>query len=210
MGAFAGLGIPNTKTTDATVTIGEVPLDDNGAFYAPLAAEEEGLALFTDYEVNNRYEKDNHVYMMPIASPGGFQGHSVSFVQLASATLLWISDWTAARLLKQPVAPDPTVSDGNWILLDVHLEPGMVTVGPDGATPLYRISGTYVYGHVNPSRDIANNVSFSRPPWLEDVFDRSMPLDKLAKGIIDRNVGGPVRYANPGVPASEGYVVETS
>ena len=164
----------------AEVAVGEIPGGDNNA-----AFKEQSDSMYTDYVIRNRYEKDRHTYMMPIASPGGFQRSSVAFVKLAASTLLWICDWTACRFNKQPDIPDPENRDSNWILLDEHYETAMITIAPDGQTPLYRISGTYVYGHKNPNKKTIRDVDFPRPPWLEDVFNRSMPDTRLTQNLAD-------------------------
>ena len=177
------------------VTIGEVTIDDGNGLFIPSANLS---SIFTDYVCNQRFEQDRHVYMLPIASPTGFGGNTAAFVQLAAPTLLRIVDWTAARLNQQPVVPDPQSLDPDWILLDVLPETAMITVAVDGVTPLYRISGTHVYGHRRPSDFAYNNVTYARPPWLRDQFEfgRKMPLGNFQANLIDEiatgSVGGSV------------------
>lgn len=141
--------------------------------------------VWADYMIKSRYERDPHTYMAGVASPGGFQGASVAFFRLTAPTLLWIVDWTAARFATQPDIPSNEPQGNNWVLLDEIVEPAMITVGPDGVTPLYRISGTYVYGNINPSADVLKNVSYGRPPWLQNNFDRSMPTSLEQKDLMD-------------------------
>src|SRR5574342_1264186 len=62
--------------------------------------------VWTDYHVESRYEADGQIYMMPVTSPDGFQGDSVSFVKLAGGTLLWFADWTAEKAGEKPSIPD--------------------------------------------------------------------------------------------------------
>ena len=151
--------------------------------------DEGDLSIYTDYMITNRYEFDKHVYMLGITSPTGFEGDSAAFVQLAAPTLLWIADWTAARFNKQPDIPSSSLlinsSQGvHWTLLDEHIEPVMLTIGADATTPLYRISGTYVYGCRNPNPLLVRNIRFPRPPWLKDIPNRNMPLDYLETNLI--------------------------
>ncbi len=173
------------------IETGDVTPTDNLAKYYNDGSD---VAIYADFRIRNRFEKDKHIYMLPVASPNGFQGASVAFVQLASPTLLWICDWTACRFNVQPNIPDPTPTDLNWIVLDEHYEPATITVGPDGVTPLYRISGTYVYGHRNPSPTTINNINFARPPWLQDSFNRFVPADKLQQGLSNVISTGPVGF----------------
>ncbi len=167
----------------AFITSGNINFDDEeGQFTVP---DNDLFGIFTDYLINNRFEKDLHRYMAGIASPSGFQGASVSFVQLVNPTLLWICDWTAKRLNSAPPIPDPTSRDSNWVLLDECYEPSMLGLSADGVTPEYRISGTYVYGHVNPDSTTLRNISFARPPWMKDSFDRTMSTGKLMQGLSE-------------------------
>src|SRR5689334_19409335 len=98
-------------------------------------------AVTTDFRIKHHYEKDQHRYMLGVTSPGGFQGKSVAFVQLAAQTVLWVADWTGCRFLKKAMVPDPANVNPGWVLLDAWLEPFMVAVSPNGSAPLYRVSG---------------------------------------------------------------------
>jgi len=182
--------------TQATVTFGEIAPDDYDAKYLPGADPQ---AVWTDYKIRSRYENDQHVYMMGITSPGIIAGSpglgtrttgsltGAAFVQLAAPTLLWVADWTAAKFKEIPSIPEFVVG-GGWVLMDVHFEPGMLVVGADGVTPLYRISGTYVYGHTNPSARVFPDVVFTRPPWLADVFQRTLSQTNFQQNLINLQV----------------------
>ena len=177
---------PIQPIVEATVTVGQINSDDQNALYANLSSDK---SIWTDYLITSRYESDKHIYMMPVSSPNGFQGASVAFCQMANPTLLWIVDWTAAKFVgdpsDKPEIPSTVTVDPQWILLDQHYETAPLALGPDGTTPLYRISGTYVYGHTNPSLDVIDNVTFPRPPWLDDVFDRTLPISTFTAKLFD-------------------------
>jgi len=151
----------------------------------------------TSYEIRGRYEKDQHTYMLGL-SKAGLQGGTplatVAFVRLANPTLLWVADWTAAKLGTQPILPAPNLvflqsngPSGGWVLLNEHYETAKITTTSDGATPVYRISGTYIYGQLLPAEATAENMIFPKPPWLDpyNTLDRSVPLDNFAQGIIN-------------------------
>ena len=140
-----------------------------------------GNSLFTDYIINCRYESDKHVYMLPLATSRGFQGNKAAFVQLAASTLLWICDWTSCRWLKKRKVPVAKPINKFWVLLDEHLEPGMITVGPDGTTPLYRLSGTYIWGCTDPD---SVTISHPLPPTLIGQFDRAVSDDQFIIGLV--------------------------
>jgi hypothetical protein len=160
------------------INFGTVSADDQSADFDNTG---DSSQVWTDYVIHSRYEKDLHRYMLPVSSPGGFQGASVAFVQLAAPTILWVIDFTAARASVQPNIPDPDPgSNSAWVLLDEHVEPSMIEVTPDAQTPVYRFSGTYIYGHRNPDTvALVNNVNYTRPPWLLDIFDRTQPIGTL-------------------------------
>lgn len=172
----------------ATVVVGEVQIDDNNA----QTVEESALnnAIFDEFIINSRFEGDGHRYMLGITSETGFQGSSVAFVQLASPTLLWIADWTV--LVKATMRiPDPDVPIQDWVLLDDHVESVAVVPNPDGITPLYRISGTYVYGHKNPKAKTYENVTIPRLPWVKDgVFQTTILSSNLDNTLLIPGGGG--------------------
>jgi hypothetical protein len=176
--------IPQGDVPPATVTVGTFSFDNNAQYQLPTGSAG-SASIFTDYKTHSYYEKDNHVYMLGVNSPGGFAGNSVAFVQLSAPTLLWVVRWTAARLVEQPTVPATTTLDPNWVLLDQHLEPADVGVMPDGVTAIYRLTGTYVYGHLNPNASLAANVNFPRPPWLQDNFDRTLPGQYFEGNLMD-------------------------
>ena len=189
--------IPELDVQVDVVPFGISETDDLARFSEP---DVQG-SVFTDYVVRNRFEKDMRRYMLGITSPNGFQGDSVAFVQLAAPTLLWIADWTACRWNSPPPIPDPESVIGDWVLLAVMPETGAVTVGPDGRTGLYRISGTYIYGNRRPNANVYRNVNFPRMPWLDDSLDRSVPENSLQPNIIDGTGGGSSSNgAFPGTP----------
>src|SRR5215469_9363182 len=77
------------------------------------AADNDGLYLnqdgiWDDYYIHNTYFTDGHRYMLGIASPGGFEGASVAFVQTTAPTLLWQCEWTVVRWGESPLLPSPT------------------------------------------------------------------------------------------------------
>lgn len=181
---------PEQKTPTATITVGTVTLKDTRGQYNDPPSGPPSVPL--DDVLVNRYEQDGHTYMMGISSPGGFSNSdgTVAFVRLASKTLLWIADWTTARIGQQPEIPDPESVSNDWVLLDGHIELHNLDVGVDGVSAMYRISGTYFYGHKNPGSALTTYVNYPRPVWLQDSFKRTIPLSKLKGGLITVTGGG--------------------
>lgn len=140
--------------------------------------------LNVDYVIVHHYENDMHRYMMGITVPNA----GVGIVQLCAETLMWICDWTAASFIKQPIIPDHVPQTiGKWALLGKQFSLPAIITGPDGETPQYRISGTYIYACLSPSSSVFSDLVFPIGAWLQNVFDRSVPLDKVEKGLTDSN-----------------------
>ncbi len=180
---------PTTKfvtTNPAVVTVGTVDFGSAGDTLAKYTADNRAdTENPVRYKVRNRYEDDRHIYMMGITSPNEFAGATAAFVQLANPTLLWISEWTLASFNRKPAIPNSDTMDNNWVLLDRHMDPYILTVGTDGVTPLYSISGMYVYGCRKPDPDAYKNMIFPRPVWLQDVFERKITITDFEQGIIN-------------------------
>ncbi len=94
-------------------------------------------------------------------------------------------DWTVSKLGARPSVPDPIPLDSNWVLLKKLPELQNVTVGPDGITPLYRVSGVYVYGRRTAPSNTYDASNFPLPLYLEDQYARDIPATLLKKGISD-------------------------
>ena len=189
---------------EVEITIGDPPQDFNALWQT----DADSLSsVWADYTANSRYEKDRGLYMLGVGSPQGFQGNSVSFVQLHAPVLLWIVDWTVSRQGAMPGIPDPASPGGNWVLLDDHYELADIALGPDGVSVLYRISGTYVYGCLRPSARTTDDVVYPRPPWLQDVVPRLVTPDRLLQGIFTANQGsgsGPTQGVTQGTTQGQG------
>lgn len=188
-GGVQGATNPDSVTQQAAVAqiaVGNVSVSDNDAKWSDIAIGGDGI--ITDYQINGHYEKDGKRYMAGVSSPDGFRGNAAAFFQLAAPTLLWIVDWTAAKWGAQPEVPDPDgLVNSDWILLDDMYQPVSIVIGADGVSPFYRLSGTYVYGCRRPSDKTIDDIIFGRPPWLQDVFDRTMPRAKLMEGLSTYN-----------------------
>ena len=154
--------------------------------------------IITDYEVRSRYYKDGSLFVMGCASPQGFRGVSAAFVQLAAPTLIWVADWTAQSSGERPPVPNPllflgrvelrtvgTSSGASWILLDEHYELAQIELEGDGVTPIFRLSGTYVYGCLNPNDVTVRDVRFPKSPYVEDGYTRDYSEALLLQGIIN-------------------------
>ncbi len=186
---------PTEGGPSTTIIIRNIAYDDQDAVYDQTGT---GADTFTDYQIVNRYYQDPHTYMAGISSPLGFSGASVAFFQLAASTTLWIADWTACKLNSPPESPDPTPTDSTWVFLGAAPEVAKIEYMGDGFTPIYRVSGIYVYGKTNPSANVFNDLTFPRSPEFDDARPRLMPLDKLKQGFINQTVQGQGGGVAPG------------
>lgn len=187
----------DSSVPNAIVTVGPVQIDDQDAQTVDMPD-----SVFDEFIINSKFEGDMHRYMMGITSETPFQGASVAFCQLASPTVLWIADWTV--LVKGDLKiPDPDLSIQDWVLLDAHFEPAAVVPNVDGVSPLYRLTGTYVYGHKNPKSSLAQNVLIPRLPWVKDgVFQTTILPSNLDNTLLTpQGGGGGSSQASPGSPA---------
>ncbi len=180
----------NNQTPILQVNVGPLsdvmPVGSNGKFTKTNEIGEFVSAIWADYEISNRYEYHPNILMNGVTSPAPFQGASVSFVQIAAPTLLLVCDWTCARLAKMPIAPSTTCPD-DWIFMWASPETAPVNVGPDAETPIYRISGVYVFGHKNPGDTVFANINFPRLPYILDEFTRRIGDNNTEENLIFSN-----------------------
>lgn len=184
------IATPTLSAPAAQVQIGNVPDDGSTLFDGSALAGAAISSAFDDYLIINRFEADGNRYMSGLTSPDGFEGDSVAFFQLFTPTLLWICDWTIeVSSNEQPPMPSETAPEG-WVFLDKGITPSSIMVQGDGSTPIYRISGTYVYGAKNPA---TAQPFYPRPPWLQDSLDRFVNTDRFVEDLKDyqgSNAGG--------------------
>lgn len=185
-----------------TVNVNTVTIETGGGTNYAKAAPD---GLIVDTVIQNYYIKDRHLYMMPVAAPGGFNGASVSIVQTAAPTLLWICEWTASKFSVPPPVPNPTPTDPNWVLLDDWWQALPIVLGSaDGVSPLYSINGTYYYARLNPADNTNDNVVFPLVPWINGnkfpTTTRILPAKYLTGGLSDlgtQGVGGFIAATQP-------------
>jgi hypothetical protein len=158
-----------------------IPFEDESQKYQ----EDSKEGFHVDYMMYNRYDADLGVYAAGITSPDGFGGGSCAIMQLSAGVLIKAADWTAARLGERPTVPSPDLNDPGWELLRVMPEAAMVTVAPNGVTPLYRVNGTYFYAKKSAADDALDDVTFPKPSWLKDGEARRLPPEFRIKGLID-------------------------
>jgi hypothetical protein len=164
------------------VVIGTVDIDDLDDWYEEQAPE----SFVMDFRCTNKFVKDTHTYMGGLTSPLPFQSASAAFVRLAAPTVKLVCDWTVSKWGTKTM-PDSTAPPG-WVLIDqIPIETAMMRVADDGATPLWRISGIYVFGRTAPGPLITDDVWFPRPPWIQNKFDRTISPGVLADGLINLN-----------------------
>lgn len=179
LGALIGgvLGQPTPIDESTTkISVDSPTIEQDAQSFILDGQSENLLSVWTDFRVKNFYELDYNRFMTGVTSPGGFSGGTAAFFQLATPTLLWVVRWTASRLDLPPLLPDPDILfDKNWVLLDKQYETMSITLMKDGTTPLFRISGLFLYGHKKPNvQSILSYLNFSRPPWISPEVNRNV------------------------------------
>jgi hypothetical protein len=170
------------------VNQGSVTYDDNAG---QIIDPNNYAGVFANYFFENHYEQDLHTYMASQTTSTPFNGSLVGMVRIGGPTLLWVCEWTACQLGALPTAPSPVPESSGWVLLDIQPTLAGKSIAEDGVSPLYRISGVYVYGHKNPNADVFKDAVFPVYPWVADTSDRVMTSANIKKGLIDGvNTGG--------------------
>lgn len=167
---------------DDVISVAKGSNNPSSAMEAGARSQNSGT-IDTDYTIKHYYETDMHRFMMGVTSPGA----GPAIVQLSEKTLLWICDWTAASLGAHPIIPDSVPQQiDKWVLLDEHYSPVSVVAVTDGVTPLYRISGTYVYACLSPNTRTVRDVVFPVGAWMvASEFDRAIDETYVQKGFTD-------------------------
>lgn len=157
---------------------------------SPAIKEDQEPGQYADYLIRMKYHRDLRRYALPLSSLTGFQGFTTAFCRLAAPTLTLSIEWTACKTVVPPKIPDPELRSNDWVLLDVMPETVNKVVMNDNASPLYRISGIYVYAHRRPSQALLGDTCIPRPPWLERTFETTIREDRLDDTLVDLVGGG--------------------
>jgi hypothetical protein len=150
-------------------------------------------AVWDEYHINHRYERDEHIYMLGTTTEDATDSYSdpVGFVRLARPTMLWIVEWKVSRMKSKPKIPDYNVGP-QWVLLDEIPQTSEINVGPDGVSLRYEISGTYIFGKRKPGRYFTDDMVFPLVPYVDGVStsERTVDQSMLQQGIITPGAAG--------------------
>ena len=163
--------------------------------------------ICVEYFFENSYENDRHTYMASQTSATPFNNSTVGFVKVGNPTTLWICEWTACQLGAKPMAPNPIPESSGWVLLDVQPTLAGKSIVTDAQTPIYRISGVYVYGRKNPADNVYEDAVFPVYPWIANTEGRQMLTSDLKKGLIDggtNTTGGRQLQGTTTTPVQQG------
>jgi hypothetical protein len=87
--------------------------------------------------------------------------------------------WTAERVGEPPDIPTTETGDSNVELIGSKWDPVTIDVGQDLTTVVYRASGVYTFGFVDPSKA---ELGAMVPPWVMRL------MGKIPRAVI---LGGP-------------------
>jgi hypothetical protein len=179
---------PNGQPRPAVANVTTADIDfQNASNDGKFIDFEDTAAVWDEYHILHRYERDEHIYMLGTTSEELSDPYSdpVGFVRLARPTMLWIVEWKVERMKSKPKIPDYNVGP-QWVLLDAIPQTDEINVGPDGVSLRYQISGTYIYGKKRPNRYFTDDMSFPLVPYVDGVStqERTVDLSMMQQGII--------------------------
>jgi hypothetical protein len=141
-----------------------------------ISTTESSLGISEHYELQTAYTTDYHTIPLPtVGSP------FCSFAVLAPPTMTKAVSFSATRWDQPPTAPNPQTIDPNNVLLHTVYNPEAAQLGPDGQTPIYRLTGTYIYGIQDPTQVV---LSAGALPYVASAFGNAL-YTIFSNGIID-------------------------
>lgn len=136
---------------------------------------------FSDARISSRYETSMGVIQCPIGipynsaatappdqqQPGGFPTSVI--VNVSNPTTRRIVDWTVERYGHVPNIPAAILSDTNQVLLSQWMTLDAVPVLEDGQTPVFRVTGQYIYAMLVDRTQIPV-VPFDEIQWVNYTY----------------------------------------
>lgn len=171
-------GGPNAaagQNTAANVTVVNGGLPQNGTNDLNAADVQQGM--YTDYSQNISYSIDYNTLHMPIV------GSTLSsFATVAKPKVTKTVIWAAEKWGVQPTMPDPKPGP-NEVLLNKEIFPHTPALAPDATTPIYRVTGRYIYAIKDSSK--LTSFGFGQMPMLTAAAaDASVKQSKFMTGLI--------------------------
>lgn len=123
------------------------------------------IAPYLVYKVRTYYHWDNGTLQLPVAyttpttqttgqqvayTAPYTQRQAASVVQVTAPHGLKVVTFEIARLGAKPTLPDPTPQSSNEVLGVMDVQPEAPTLGSDGRTYIYKVSGVYLYRLLQP------------------------------------------------------------
>lgn len=133
---------PAEADTTETPTAGEDIFDSD---VPSLLSEEHQANAWTDYRIDIMYVTPQGNVQLPLASEDEFDDATCAVVQLHAQLTEKIVKWTAERQGEKPILPFWDTDNDNEVLLERRIQTCSLVVMPNGATPVWRASGTYRY-----------------------------------------------------------------
>jgi hypothetical protein len=96
---------------------------------------------YTEFTVSSSYIWNSG----QIQLPAGVAGVPAAIIQVAQPTAMKVVTWTASRIGKKPLVPDPRPTDPNLTLAFAQINVPTQSIDVSGSTRHYAFSGTYVY-----------------------------------------------------------------
>jgi hypothetical protein len=168
---------------------GEITYDGDALGYA---TDGDALNLaYGDFQCWNQFDSGRLTFAGSNTSPTAFGGAVTSVVRLGAPRVIWTCEWTACRMGAEPDVPDPESPPAGWTLLDANLTNAAAGIGPDGVSPIYRVSGVYSYVKGVPATGGPFAEAFypRRPETRENAFKRFTSAARLRRDLAAPGTG---------------------
>lgn len=128
--------------------------------------------FYTDYRIHMQYIRDEGVTPRTEMRE---DGHT-HYLKTRAKSLRLRVKWTAERVGGKPVIPTTETGDKNVVVCGrTRWDPGTLDVREDGVTPVFRSSGVYTFGFIDPKKaDLGGAV----PPWVMTL------MGKIPRAVI--------------------------
>lgn len=134
-----------------------------------------------DYEISIRYILNAGLSQQ---APADDPGQASSIYRAHTPSMIKVVEWTATKQLEPPTMPMPESSSENEELAYAEIIPHPLMVDSDAESPVYSVSGIYIYYLYSPVW-LDEGLPIGKYPFLQ-----VSPGEKLIRAQFDPNLLG--------------------
>lgn len=169
--------LPSGEATDTGLTVRSITTLPEDA--SNFNTSEVSTGVYTFYEMEIDYQQNAQILQLPYMDTSLT---ACSFVPVSQATLRKIVSYKAERWGQQPTLPNNLTTDPNLVLLYWNSAPQNIDLAPDGQTYIYRQTGTYIYGVIDPTQE---QFLPAVAPYIAAQFTSTTPPN-VVNGLADQ------------------------